>query len=166
MRSGTVAGTTAMDTSVGAAGLTVTDAVAMSPEAVWVAVIMAVPLPVAVTSPPALTVATPLEELEKVEPDVTLTVDPSLKVPVTVNCEVPPIRKGTSGGRTAISSRVAGPELTVTVVVAVSPETVAVTVEVPLPMAVTTPEVLTAATDAALVAKATPLVRGARVPSL
>ena len=49
---------------------------------------------------------------------------------------------------------------------AVRPETVAVKVEVPSPIAVTTPEVLTCATEAALDVKVTPVVSGARVPSL
>ena len=71
-------GTTAIETSVGAAVLTVTTSVATRPEAVWVAVMVAVPFATAVTRPPALTVATPDEALEKVDPEVTFSTAPSL----------------------------------------------------------------------------------------
>jgi hypothetical protein len=58
--------------------LTVTAEVAVLPDAVWVAVTVAVPTATAVTSPAALTVATPVAEETKVEPEVRLAVEESL----------------------------------------------------------------------------------------
>ena len=85
---------------------------------------------------------------------------------MTVSCDVRPGARGTAGGLTAMDSSVGGPAVTMTVTVAVCPEATAVTVALPPPIPVTTPELLTAATVAALVEKATPLMTGARVPSL
>jgi hypothetical protein len=58
------------------------------------------------------------------------------------------------------------PELTMTVTVAVRPDALAVTVADPAETAVTTPELLTSATAAALEENVRPVVIGARVPSL
>jgi hypothetical protein len=67
------------------AALTVTADVAVRLDAVWVAVIVAVPTATPVTSPAALTVATLGAEETKVDAEVRFAVEASLKVPVTVN---------------------------------------------------------------------------------
>lgn len=74
-----VAGTTAMELSVGAVALTVTVPFAIFPDAVWVAVMVAVPgaTPVAIPDV-APTVATPRVEETKVDPAVRLAVEESL----------------------------------------------------------------------------------------
>jgi hypothetical protein len=75
-----LAGVTAMETRVGATlpPTTNTVAVAIRPEAVCVATMVVLPAETPVTSPLALTVATPGEEDTKVEPAVTLKVEKSL----------------------------------------------------------------------------------------
>ena len=70
-------GSTAIEFNVGGTGLTVTTDDATRPDAEWVAVMVAVPFPTAVTSPAPLTVATPDDGLAKVDPAFRLSVEPS-----------------------------------------------------------------------------------------
>lgn len=56
----------------------------------WVAVIVVVPIAVAVANPLELTVAMPLLKVLQVTEEVRFWVLPSLKTPVAVNCTVPP----------------------------------------------------------------------------
>ena len=76
----TVSGATAIEESVGPdpAALTVTADVAVLLDAVWVAVIVAVPTATAVTSPVVLTVAAPVAEETKVDAEVRSIVEASL----------------------------------------------------------------------------------------
>jgi len=155
-------GESAMETSVGAVTLTVADA--FWPEAVWVAVMVAVPMPTAVTSPVGVTVATAGAEEMKVEVDVRLAVEESLYVPVTVSCCVPARLSVFVPGVTAIETSVGMSADTVMCVVAVKPAVVAVTVAAPSVNAVTTPALLTDTTDGALEENVRPDCTGALLP--
>ena len=83
-------------------GATVTCAVAVLPEAVWVAVIVALPAATALTSPVGLTVATPVADEAKVEPKLMSRVLPSLRVPTTSRDCMPPTSRPTALGAMAI----------------------------------------------------------------
>ena len=115
------------------AALTVTAAVPVLPDAVCVAVIVAVPTASAVTTPAAPTVATAGSEETKVEPLVTGPVVKLLYVAVTVSAWVAPTARAFVAGVTAIESVRNGE--TVTTVVAVLPDAVCVAVIVALPAA-------------------------------
>ncbi len=96
-----VAGLTAMETTRN--GATVTAVVAVLPDAVCVAVIVAFPAASAVTYPVlASTFAMAGADETKVDPKLTTNVESSLKVPVTVNACTPPISRLTGFGVTAM----------------------------------------------------------------
>jgi len=78
----------AIELSVGALAETVSAALPLTP--LIVALIVADPAATAVASPPVLTVATDVLDDAHVADEVTSAVDPSLYVPVAVNCCVAP----------------------------------------------------------------------------
>jgi hypothetical protein len=147
-----------------------TEEVAVLPEAVCVAVIVVVPTATAVTSPAALTVATPGEDETKVDPAVRLAVEESLYVPVTVSCCVAPGASVELAGVTAMETRVGAtlPPTAKTVAVAIRPEAVCVATMVVLPAEtpVTRPPTLTVATPGEDETKVDPAVRLAVEESL
>ncbi len=99
------AGETAMEERVGAAGVTVSVAVPLTPLMVALRVVMPAAAPVA---RPALTVATLVEELVQLAVAVTSPVDPSDQVPVAVNCWVAPGAMVAMEGETAMLARAGG----------------------------------------------------------
>ena len=113
--------------------LTTTVAVPVLPDAVWVAVIVAVPAATAVTTPAASTVATAVSDDRKVEPAVSGPVVALLYDAVTVSARVPPGARMLDAGLTVIESTRSGE--TETVVVAVLPDSACVAVMVALPAA-------------------------------
>ena len=154
-------GATVIDVSVGAELLTVMAEVAVRPEAVFVAVIVAVPLATAVTRPPALTVATPVADDAKVDADVRSAVVESEYVPVTVSCRVAATASVAVAGVTAMESSVGRVALTFTVAEAIFPDAVwvAVTMALPPATAVTSPVSLTVAAPRLEETKVEPAVR-------
>jgi hypothetical protein len=90
---------------VGAAGVTVTVAVPLTP--LIVALIVVVPPPAAVTRPP-LTVATLAEELLQFAVAVTSPVEPSDQVPVALSCCVAPDARVAVDGEIAMDARAGG----------------------------------------------------------
>ena len=154
------AGATERDTSV--AGVTVRVVLPlMLPELAWMVV---VPVPTAVARPATLIVATVTAEELHVAVLLRFCVVPSLKVPVAVNCCVPPF--GTEGfaGVTAIDTSVAA--VTVSVVLPEMLPEVARMVVDPVPRAVAKPAVLIVATVPAEELHVEVLVRFCVVPSL
>jgi len=125
---------------------TVMVAVALCPA--LVAVMVAVPTPLAVTTPSDPTVATPVFELDQIT-GVPVTTAPVASRVVAASCVVCPTTIETASGVTAMLA--AGPCVTLTVAVSLFPSLVAVTVAVPGPTAVIMPEASTVATVALLV---------------
>src|SRR6202030_3411595 len=154
------AGVTAMDTSVAAVTVSVVLPV-MPLEAAWMVV---VPVPPAVPKPAALIVATVTAEELHVAVLVRFCVVPSLKVPVAVNCRVPPFGTDGFAGVTAMDTSVAA--VTVSVVLPVMPLEAAWMVVVPVPPAVPKPAALIVATVTAEELHVAVLVRFCVVPSL
>jgi hypothetical protein len=154
------AGVTAMDTSVAAVTVSVVLPV-MPLEAAWMVVD---PVPTAVARPAVLIVATVTAEELHVAVLVRFCVVPSLKVPVAVNCWVPPFETVGFAGVTAIDTRVAG--VTVRVVLPLTPPELAWIVVEPVPAVVARPAVLIVATVTEEELQVAVLVRFCVVPSL
>jgi hypothetical protein len=108
------------------------------------AVMVELPAVTAVATPPELIVAVAVLEELHVAVEVSTFVDPSLYVPVAVNCCVAPTVIDDVAGVTAIEDNVGGGAIALTVNTAVpdAPEKLAVIVEVPAATAVATPEEL------------------------
>lgn len=101
------AGVIAMEERVGAAGVTVSMAVPVTP--LMVAVRVVVPAAAAaVARPAALTVATLVEELLQLAVEVTSPVEPSDQVPVALNCWVAPGAMVATEGVTAMLASAGG----------------------------------------------------------
>jgi len=154
------AGVTATETSVAAVTVSVV-LPEMEPE---VARTVVDPLPTAVARPAVLIVATVTAEELHVAVLVRFCVVPSLKVPVAVNCCVPPFGTDGFAGVTAIDTRVAG--VTVSVVLPLTPPELAWMVVEPVPAAVAKPAVLIVATVTEEELQVAVLVRFCVVPSL
>src|ERR1700722_13671676 len=154
------AGVTAIDTSVAAVTVSVVLPV-MLLEAAWIVV---EPVVTAVAKPAALIVATVTAEELHVAVLLRFCVVPSLKVPVAVNCCVPPF--GTEGfaGVTAIDTSVAA--VTVSVVLPVMLLEAAWIVVEPVVTAVAKPAALIVATVTAEELHVAVLLRFCVVPSL
>ncbi len=161
-------GVTAIDTRVAAVTVSGTEPV-MLPK---VALTVAEPCPVEVARPAEpdtlLTVATAFDEEAQVTCEVRFCVDPSLYVPVAVNCWSVPSATLALGGVMAIDTRVAA-----VTVSGASPKTlpcVAMTLVEPCAVAVARPfdpeTLLTAATDGVDAVQATSVVMFCVVPSL
>lgn len=159
-----VAGDTAIEAIVLAVAVTVRLAVAVTPPAVTVMVV--VPAATAVASPVALTVATVGFDEVQVAPWATALLFPSLKTALARSCWVAPTEMEAVGGVTVIDFMVTVPAMTLTCVEPVSPFKVAVMVESPAPSAVTMPILLTIATAESDDAQVTEDVRSTEVPSL
>ena len=133
------AGVTASDTSCGLPTVSRVEP-ATEPE---VAVMVVVPTAALVASPwlplLLLTTATVVELELQVTVVVRFCVEPSVKVPVAVNCWLVPRAIEGLAGVTAIETRVAG--VTVSVVVPLTEPEVAVIVVVPVPVLVARPKV-------------------------
>ena len=153
------AGVTAIETSV--APVTVSDAVPLTdPEA---AVIVDVPGPTPIPTPPEVIVMTLVDELDQVR-FVNSCVLPSSKLPTALNCRVVPAAIDCVAGVTAIDVRCAG--TTVNVEESVNAPIVAMMFAVPAATVVTTPAALTVATEVSEELQATPADRSALLPSL
>ena len=115
----------------------------------WVAVMVALPMPAPVTSPVVLTVATPGALVDQTAVALTLEVVASLRVAVATSCWVRPLAMLKLAGVTAMDTMTGA----VTAVAEVPLMVLWVAVMVALPMAtpVTRPIVLTVATPGALV---------------
>jgi hypothetical protein len=133
-------GATASETSV--ALLTVREALPVTPPEAALMVLL--PLPTAVANPAELTVATPVADEDHVT-DVSSCVLPSSKLPTALNCCVVPSAIVGLAGLTAIEIRCAA--TTVKVEESENDPTVAVMVVLPAPTVVTTPVLLTVATE-------------------
>jgi hypothetical protein len=100
------AGVIEIEERVGAAGVTVSMAVPLTP--LMVAVSVVDPAPAAVARPAALTVATLVEELLQFAVEVTSPVEPSDHVPVALNCCVAPGAIVAVEGETAMLASAGG----------------------------------------------------------
>src|SRR5580692_1928170 len=131
------------------------------------AVIVVCPWPAVLASPPAVMVATLTSEDVQVTCAVRSSVVPSLKVPVAVNCWVPPSDMLGSGGATVMELRVAS--VTVNIADPGNPANCAPMVAVPGATPATKPLVgdalLTVATEAGDEVQLTELVRFCVLPS-
>jgi hypothetical protein len=130
------AGVTAIDCSVAAVTVSNVDP-AIDDD---VAVMVEVPTPAPVASPDALIVAVAVVPEDQVTVDVRFCVEPSLNVPVAVNCCVAPLVIDGFAGVTAIDCSVAA--VTVSKVEPLMDDDVAVMVEVPTPAPVASPDAL------------------------
>src|SRR5271163_3447852 len=129
-----------------------------------VAVIVEVPTPAPEAKPTALIVAVAVVPEDQVTLDVRFCVEPSLKVPVAVNCCVAPLVIDGFAGVTAIDCSVAA--FTVSKVEPLIDDDVAVIVEVPTPAPVARPAALIVAVVVVPDDHVTVLVRFCVVPSL
>jgi hypothetical protein len=130
------AGVTAIDCSVAAVTVSTVD-----PEIDDdVAVMVEVPTPAPLARPAALIVAVAVVPDDQVTLDVRFCVEPSLKVPVAVNCCVAPLMIDGFAGVTAIDCNVAA--VTASKVEPLMDDDVAVMVEVPTPAPVARPAAL------------------------
>jgi hypothetical protein len=139
-----VAGVIAIDCSVAVAARTVSVAVALMPFTEAVTIVK--PEPTAVATPVELMVAMEVSAVLHVACELTSPVDPSLYVPVAVNCCVAPTAIAALAGEIAIDFSVAAG--TVSVAVPLKAPVEAVTVLDPAATAVATPPELTVATEA------------------
>ncbi len=113
---------------------------------VTVAVIVTVPAETPLTTPVELTVAVPVALDDHVARFVISSVLPSEKLAVAVNCRVEPVVTWVLVAVTEIGLVVCRPTVrTITLPVPLTPPWEAVTVVVPTPAAVTSPEVFTVA---------------------
>ena len=154
------AGVTAIDCNV--AAVTVSKVEPLMDDDV--AVIVEVPTPAPVARPAALIVAVVVVPEDQVTLDVRFCVEPSLNVPVAVNCCVAPLAIDGFAGVTAIDCSVAA--VTVSKVEPLIDDDVAVTVEVPTPAALARPEALIVAVVVVPEDQVTLEVRFCVVPSL
>src|ERR1700733_10357251 len=129
-----------------------------------VAVIVEVPTPAPVARPAALIVAVVVVPDDQLTFDVRLCVEPSLNVPVAVNCCVAPLVIDGFAGVTAIDCSVAA--VTVSKVEPEIDDNVAVIVEVPTPAALARPPVLIVAMVVVPEVQVTVDVKFCVVPSL
>src|ERR1700733_7231650 len=129
-----------------------------------VAVIVEVPTPAPVARPAALIVAVVVVPDDQLTFDVRLCVEPSLNVPVAVNCCVAPLPIDGFAGVTAIDCSVAA--VTVSKVEPEIDDDVAVIVELPTPAPLARPAVLIVATVAVPEVQVTVDVKFCVVPSL
>src|ERR1700678_2617458 len=123
-----------------------------------------VPTPAPLASPEALIVAVVVVPEDQVTLDVRFCVEPSLNVPVAVNCCVSPLSIGGFAGVTAIDCSVAA--VTVSKVEPLIEDDVAVIVELPTPAPVARPPVLIVAVVVVPEVQVTVDVRFCVVPSL
>src|SRR5580704_14229335 len=105
-----------------------------------VAVIVEVPTPAPLARPVVLIVAVVVVPEDQVTLDVRFCVEPSLNVPVAVNCCVAPLVIDGFAGVTAIDCSVAA--VTVSKVEPLMDDDVAVMIEVPTPAPVASPDAL------------------------
>ena len=155
-----LAGVTASDTSTACPTFKVAVAV-IEPD---VAVIVALPTPAPVATPPATIVATPVaDELQLTDP-VRFCVLPSLYVPVAVNCSVVPFAIETLPGVT--DNEVNTAAVTVNVADPLIAPDVALIVAVPCATPVASPPLLTVATEVADELHVAVLVKFCCVPLL
>ena len=136
-----LAGVTAIDISP--AGETVSVVAPVTPAIV--ASIVVLPEARAVASPVALIDATVVFEEAQTTESVRLAVEPSVYVPVAVNCSVSPAARFGLAGLTAIDDTAAG--ATVSVVVPLTLPSVAVMVDEPVVIVVARPPVEIVATE-------------------
>src|SRR5580698_2783626 len=129
-----------------------------------VAVIVEVPTPAPLARPVVLIVAVVVVPEDQVTLDVRFCVEPSLNVPVAVNCCVAPLAIDGFGGVTAIDCSVAA--VTVRVVEPLIEDDVALIVEVPTPAPLASPEALIVAVVVVPEVQVTVDVRFCVVPSL
>ncbi len=154
------AGVTAMETRVAAVTVRVVE-----PVMLWkVALIEDDPTPAAVARPPVVIVATLVVTELQVALLVRSCVLKSEKVPVAVNCCVNPLAIEGLAGVTAIEVKVGA--TTVRVVEPVTPESVALMLEVPVATAVASPAVVIVATLVVAEAHVTVLVRSCVLKSV
>src|SRR6202044_2754586 len=153
-------GVTAIDCSVAAVTVRVVEPL-IAPD---VALIVEVPTPAPLASPEALIVAVVVVLEDQVTLDVRFCVEPSLNVPVAVNCCVAPLAIDGFGGVTAIDCSVAA--VTVRVVEPLIAPDVALIVEVPTPAPLASPEALIVAVVVVPEDQVTLDVRFCVVPSL
>jgi hypothetical protein len=130
------AGVTAIDCNVAAVTVRVVEPL-IAPD---VALIVEVPTPAPLASPEALIVAVVVVPEDQVTLDVRFCVEPSLNVPVAVNCCVAPLAIDGFAGVTAIDCSVAA--VTVSKVEPEIDDDVAVIVELPTPAPLARPPVL------------------------
>jgi hypothetical protein len=147
------AGVTAIDCNV--AAVTVRTVEPLIDEDV--AVIVEVPTPAPLASPEALIVAVVVVPDDHVTVDVRFCVEPSLNVPVAVNCCVAPLAIDGFAGVTAIDCNVAA--VTVSKVEPLMDDDVAVIVEVPTPAPLARPAALIVAVVVVPELQVTVLVR-------
>lgn len=143
-----VEGVTLMEESVTPEELTVSEALPETEPSV--AVMVEVPAATPVARPEVATVAIEVELEVQVTDEVMVCVEPSEYVPVATNCCLAPEEMMAVRGVTAMETRVAVEERTVTSAVAVRPFSVAVMVDVPEATPVTRPATETEATDVLL----------------
>jgi hypothetical protein len=155
-----LAGVTAIDCSV--AAVTVRSVEPLMDDDV--AVIVEVPTPAPVASPDVLIVAVAVVPELQVTVDVRFCVEPSLNVPVAVNCWVAPLVIEGFAGVTAIDCSVAA--VTVSTVEPLMDDDFAVIVEVPTPAPLARPAALIVAVAVVPELHVTVLVRFCVVPSL
>jgi hypothetical protein len=129
-----------------------------------VAVMVEVPTPAPVARPAALIVAVVVVPEDQVTLDVRFCVEPSLNVPVAVNCCVAPLAIDGFAGVTAIDCNVAA--VTVSKVEPLIDDDVAVMVEVPIAAAFARPVALIVAVEVVPEDQVTVDVRFCVVPSL
>jgi hypothetical protein len=153
-------GVTAIDCSVAAVTVRVVEPL-IAPD---VALIVEVPTPAPLASPEALIVAVVVVPEDQVTLDVRFCVEPSLNVPVAVNCCVAPLAIDGFAGVTAIDCSVAA--VTVSKVEPLMDDDVAVIVEFPTPAALARPEALIVAVVVVPEDQVTLDVRFCVVPSL
>src|SRR6202522_2365529 len=154
------AGVTAIDCSVAAVTVRVVEPL-IAPD---VALMVEVPTPAPLASPESLIVAVVVVPDDQVTLNVRFCVEPSLNVPVAVNCCVAPLAIDGFAGVTAIDCSVAA--VTVRTVEPFIPPDVALIVEVPTPAPVARPAALMVAVVVVPELHVTVLVRFCVVPSL
>jgi hypothetical protein len=153
------AGVSAIDTSV--AGPTVKVVLPVSPPEL--ALIWDVPCAAPLARAPDVIGATVVFDDAQVAAPVRSVVDPSVYVPVALNCWVVPLAIDGFAGVTAIDTSAAGP--TVRVVLLVSPPEVALIWDVPCAVLLARPPELMVATVGFEDAQVTELVRSCVLPS-
>src|SRR5277367_3847196 len=154
------AGVTAIDCSVAAVTVRTVEPL-IAPD---VALIVEVPTPAPVARPAVVIVAVVVVPEDQVTLDVRFCVEPSLNVPVAVNCCVAPLVIDGFAGATAIDCSVAA--VTVSSVEPEIDDDVAVIVEVPTPAPVASPDALIVAIAVVPELQVTLDVRFCVVPSL
>src|SRR5277367_5122416 len=154
------AGVTAIDCSVAAVTVRTVEPL-IAPD---VALIVEVPTPAPVARPAVVIVAVVVVPEDQVTLDVRFCVEPSLNVPVAVNCCVAPLVIDGFAGATAIDCSVAA--VTVSSVEPEIDDDVAVIVEVPTPAPVASPDALIVAIAVVPEDQVTLDVRFCVVPSL